>query len=710
MISDVKSKNVGSFKLSGKGEIRISCPDSLSCGARFLSDLLSVLYEIKTEYNNDADIRFINDENLLEEAYRLCVDEDGVDIYASSIRGAVYAVATLVQNIEGKHCDLISFMELDDKPQKSVRGLHLYLPSRENIVAFKRIIDVAAFFKMNTVILEIGGGMQLDKHPEINEAWTKFANMSKNVFPGVDGARSVQRTSFYWKDSIHPELAGASYLAKREVADLVAHIRSRGMEVVPEIQALSHSYYLTIPHREIAEFPDDPFPDSYCPLNEKSYELYFEVAEEIIDVIKPSLVSVGHDEIRILGQCEKCSEHSGEELIAYELNRLHTFYKSHGIRITMWADSVQRFVNYLGSFSGGVGDEHITGWGYHYRLPESYKAIDNIPNDILMIDWFHSMGRGSQDCFAERGFEVIYGNFDGSLFGEWDERSQNSAVLGAEVSSWCVTDEFAFALNGIFHKMAFSASILWSDSYNNSKYTEVNEEFIRISPIVRAIMRGESMPSFTSSRASLVYTSSMEGSSSAIKLRGAHLMDKSAEDVISLFGDTAYGAPINTTDVNLKPDIYAKSLVFLHNATEEMKFIPTFHYLDRNVQALGAYAVVYEDGDFELVNLYYGNGIGVNNLKMSRKRKADGETVEEIDVSMAAAAGKKQIACYFDHTNSYFGSIAYTALPIITEECTAYLYEWRNPHPEKKIKMIKAMNVSRSKDQTVTLFGIAAIH
>ena len=426
-------QNVGAFKLREAGNVRISCPDSLRGGAEFLSDLLSVTYGVKVEYNNCADISFIEADNMPREAYGISVNEDGVKISASSVRGALYAAATLVQNIEGKRFEAIPFMELDDKPQKCVRGLHLYLPSRENIIAFKRIIDVSAFLKMNTVILEIGGGMQLDKHPEINEAWTKFANMAKSGFPGVDGARSVQRASFYWKDSVHPELAGASYLTKREVADLVAHIRSRDMDVVPEIQALSHCYYLTLPHREIAEFPDDPFPDSYCPLNEKSYKLYFEVAEEIINVIKPDLVSIGHDEIRILGQCEKCSKHSGEELIAYELGRLHAFYKSHGIRITMWADSVQRFENYLGTYSGGVGDEHITDWGYHYRLPESYKAIDNIPNDILMIDWFHSMGRGSQDCFAERGFEVIYGNFDGSLFGEWDERSQNSALLGAEV-------------------------------------------------------------------------------------------------------------------------------------------------------------------------------------------------------------------------------------------------------------------------------------
>ena len=115
----------------------------------------------------------------------------------------------------------------------------------------------------------------------------------------------------YWKDSLHTELAGGSYLTKDEVRGIVQYAKARGMNVIPEVQALSHAYYLTVSHPEIAEMSFDIFPDTYCPSNEKSYELYFEVADEVLEVFEPNTVSIGHDEIRVLGWCDKCKEKSG---------------------------------------------------------------------------------------------------------------------------------------------------------------------------------------------------------------------------------------------------------------------------------------------------------------------------------------------------------------------------------------------------------------
>ena len=40
---------------------------------------------------------------------------------------------------------------------------------------------------------------------------------------------------------------------------------------------------------------------------------------------------------------------------------------------------------------------------------------------------------------------------------------------------------------------------------------------------------------------------------------------------------------------------------------------------------------------------------------------------------------------------------------------SAFAYEWKNPYPEKKITKIKAINVSQDMEQTVVLYGIAAI-
>jgi len=56
-----------------------------------------------------------------------------------------------------------------------------------------------------------------------------------------------------------------------------------GLEIVPEVQSLTHSYYIASAHRELAEDPDMTWPDSYCPSNPDSYKLLFEILDEYID-------------------------------------------------------------------------------------------------------------------------------------------------------------------------------------------------------------------------------------------------------------------------------------------------------------------------------------------------------------------------------------------------------------------------------------------
>ena len=61
---------------------------------------------------------------------------------------------------------------------------------------------------------------------------------------------------------------------------------------------MSHAYALINSHPELAAFPDDIWPDVYDPTNPKIYDLVFEVFDECIDVIKPNMIHIGHDEWR----------------------------------------------------------------------------------------------------------------------------------------------------------------------------------------------------------------------------------------------------------------------------------------------------------------------------------------------------------------------------------------------------------------------------
>ena len=698
-----------------KGGLRISLEsaDFESAGellTSFVKSILALPAEIAGE---NAQITLKKAE-LAPEEYCVEITEDGVAVSASDKRGAIYGFATLL-SIAKREGDTVSFpiTTISDKPYAEIRGAHFYMPARNKIDEFKRIIDCMAFMKMNTVILEVGGGMEYEHHPEINRGWEKFCQIMDNM-PGVDGTRSFQGADMYWKDSLHTELCDGSYLTKAEVRDIVEYCWARGMDVIPEAQALSHAYYLTTAHPEIAELEDDLFPDTYCPNNEESYKLYFEIAEEVLEVFEPKTVSIGHDEIRVMGWCEKCKDISAHELIGRDICRLHDFYASHGVRIAMWAESAQTFISSKGSRVGVNDYERVDAFGRYYKLPATYKSIEMLPNDILMLDWHHSTGPKTEECFDERGFEVIYGNFHGSQFGEFDVRSKRACMRGAEVSTWCPPTEAILASDGILFEFMFSSQILWTKDYNNQKYDFLVDSCRAMVPYLRAINRGE--PSRFASAKSLtpIYVGGGDKICGEIDLSTANIPDENLRTLLSPVG-TLNGVSTDFGIMVIKEEFKADSLLFIHNCKKEVEFTPSYYFRDPKQRGILSYAIRYEDGDFECVNVFYGTEVGANCMDYTRSRSGE-EKGLEIDMEIQEG-DNPTLPCYYSKNHPWTGSLTYNTTPIINNGTAVFAYEWKNPHPDKKIVKIRPytfrkdytlLGGSADRSQAVVLFGIFA--
>ena len=704
-----KARNDTAFKAGKLLKICLTSPEFKGVDAFFTSVVKSILGADAKTVTENADI-VVEKAELSPEAYSLEVGEDKITVKASDKRGAIYALSTLISlaDLDGG----VSFKaaSITDKPYAEIRGAHFYMPARDKIDEFKRIIDCMAFMKMNTVILEVGGGMEYERHPEINRGWEKFCKITDNM-PGIDGTRSFQGADMYWKDSLHTELCGGSYLTKKEVRDIVEYCRERGMEVIPEVQALSHAYYLTMFHPEIAELEDDLFPDTYCPNNEESYKLYFEIAEEVLEVFEPKTVSIGHDEIRVMGWCDKCKDISAHELVGRDVCRLHDFYASHGVRIAMWAESAQTFISSKGSRIGADDYERVDAFGRYYKLPATYKSIDMLPNDILMLDWYHSTGPKSEECFDERGFEVIYGNFYGSLFGEFDIRSKRGCIRGAEVSTWCPPTEEILASDGILFEFMFSSQILWDANYDNSKYEQVIDSVRALAPYLRAINRGE--PSrFASAKAlSPVYLASGDKLCGEIDLEKANIPDEKLNSLLSPFGKVS-GYSTDEGIMVIKKEFKADSLLFLHNCKKEAAFTPSYYFRDPRQRGLLSYAIRYEDGDVECVNVYYGTEVGADCMDYSRKRSGEEQGLE-IDMEIKEGSNPT-LPCYYSQVHPWTPSLTYNTTPIINDGTAVFAYEWKNPHPDKKIVKIRPYTFRKDygafkgadRSQAVVLFGI----
>ncbi len=602
--------------------------------------------------------------------------------------------------------------------KKLFRGIHLYMPAQDRMEECKRLFDVLHFLGYNTVILEVGGTMRLDRHPEVNRAWSAFCNTIVRDFPG--GPQNFQWSDRYWKDSTHYENARGQIVSKEAVRDLVRYAKSVGINVIPEIQALSHCYYLTLAHREIAEDQSDLFPDTYCPLNEESYKLYFDVAEEILEVVQPEIVSIGHDEIRVLGECPKCREKTGHELLAYEVNRLHDFYAQKGIRIMMWCETLLQPLPEYGITRGGEDTDRTDAYGRHYHLPAMYGALDEIPKDVIMLDWYHSQSHNTEQCFLDRGFDVVFGNFSGIVFGNWDKRSQR--VLGAEISTWCTPDEFTLGRNGILFDLIFSSLLFSGDVYDES-YAQVLEKAMRLAEPVRRIMRGEKER--TDQKPLKILYAPKRADGYFVAAENARCYGENARRLLAECGDMA-GVPIDTNHILLNTQFHAQSLLFCEafKRPEEhymsYSFINTPYwdqspmsdssYLCTNMPRWSAatHEILYEDGTWELANAVYGITAADVHMDYERKIRYMDEHTNEIDDEIQATAERKT-APHFNLSDNWLPSALYFADTIISGDNTAYVYEWKNPHPEKKIVRIKCLSTTHDTQQSAILFALGFV-
>lgn len=642
-----------------------------------------------------------------KEGYAIEAKADGVTVRAKSLGGFCYAGVTLAQLARD---GALPAMRLYDEPLCPLRGVHMYLPPSDAMDEFFRVLELLAHLKYNTVFLEIGGGVEYESHPEINRTWKRFCREARDYYGGPQG---LQASEAHWKDSTHVELAGGHCLTKKELADICAHIRFLGMEVIPEIQALSHAYYLTLSHPEIAEQGFEPYPDTWCPMNEESYRLYEDVARELHELIGFDKVSIGHDEIRILGKCPRCKGKSGADLVAHDLNRLHDIYEKMGVKMFMWGESLQNYINAYGNRAGSkiLRDGRF---GRTWEMPATHEAIDRIPTDITMLDWQWGQSIYSTSEFSERGISFLYGNFHGQSITHWQQLVKNKGFLGAEVSTWCVTDFNELARNGWFYDFVFSSAVLWEQDYDDHKRAAYALRTNDKMPALRAFLKKE--------KSAAAYLSDaffpVEGEKVTFTaLKGS---ERSAA-FCARFAEGLCAAPATETAVSV--DARGGETITLLHAADFGEGNPpareqTWYFHDKTHLLLGYYSVFYEDGFVYSYPLEYGYHIGDGKCDFAPlAQKYPVKSVE--DESGTAKKGELiQPAAFCGFKDAWFGGTVATcdAYPVMTEGGvrTVYATTFKNRHPEARIKEVKffyPLNIENKElahHGEVILYGILA--
>lgn len=414
--------------------------------------------------NVKCKIKDISGKEYIENSQAYCIEiGENTNIYAETQSGIIYALTTLKHLIRDDNL-VESF--IFDKPDVEKRGLHFFIPGRKFINDFKKMVDdILVGYKYNAIILEVGGAMEYKRHPKINEEWEKYCNiLLKNS--GI--ADKIQHYTYPWsKNAIHPENGGGSYLTQEEIKDLVKYCSERGIEVIPEIPSLSHSDYIVRAYPELNERVEDADPDTYCPSNPKTYEIVYDIIDEIADVFgNPKYISIGHDEVVTIGVCKKCKNKNPEDIFIDDIKILNNYIRKKGAKTLMFGDKFcpltkedgTPYIDDKGKLCGGLQGYEKGDLRY---VPELYKSYKNLPRDITVMNWYWLFDFDS--IFSDRDVWLL--NFRGYNYNERKIQSKKN-IKGIFASNWGRGDFVNMLRNGIIQALIFNSYICWNENYD----------------------------------------------------------------------------------------------------------------------------------------------------------------------------------------------------------------------------------------------------
>lgn len=368
--------------------------------SRWLSEQWNVKCRI-TEVSSGRNIlltRLGAPEKVGNQGYLLETSADRLTVRANGAAGLFYGVQTLLQVIkEGRSGLYVQGMEITDWPDISWRAVHYdtkHFQEKKEYV--KEFIRTLASYKINMLIWE----------------WEdKFAYKS------------------------HPEIGAPGAFTMEEMQELTRYAHDYHIQIVPLVQGLGHASYI-LKHQQnkhLREIASNNW--GFCPLNEGTYELMFDLLKEAIEATPGSeYIHIGCDETYVLGKGVDCGcKAKMEEIGKYALRQIY---------INRVADQMKKWGRKPISWAGGYEPKEkvkpteglITWGGYDSirdkeALRKGYPLYIYDPNpgiEHLFLPYFYRETEYNQyGSHLERSYRwltkcVLTGNFEGMISTSWN--------------------------------------------------------------------------------------------------------------------------------------------------------------------------------------------------------------------------------------------------------------------------------------------------
>ena len=530
-----------------------------------ISDIF--LFPINNKILNIVSEYFDTEEKPCQDSFIIEIKNGIINIFTDTQNGLKYAVCKIASYYENG----IGEGYIYNIPLIPFRAVKLYIPARENIEFFKEFVKMCMYYGFNTIVMEVGGAMEYERHPEINEGWLEYCEIFKEYNKkSVDCAKST----LWNKNSIHWENGGGSFLSKKEVKELIDYCNSYGLEVIPEVPSLSHCDYLLTRHPELAENKKDVIPDTYCPSNPDTYKLLFDVLDEVNEVFNPKTVHIAHDEWYSACLCDKCKDRDAGELFAEDINKIYSYLDKKGIETMIWGDMLFICEEPNGNLRGArlhtrkfetekkvniKGKEYPvykelwckaavdSDGGYLYEGPHTEKALELVPRNLKIMNWYHDKQPETDDVYQKNGMRMVYGNFHPRLFENWFSEISDGAE-GFSVSNWSMADKRHMQRNAVLFNIAYGSMMIWNREFDENKREE------------NTLLAANDLFKYN-------YKNKLEN---------------------------GYAQIIHGSNIKIPHEQFVDG-----------------YCMDEKADCMGHYKIVYEDGEEELYPIYYGLNIGI---------------------------------------------------------------------------------------------------
>ena len=449
------------------GEVSFS---AASGNRETISRILSQWLKIPVTDTGRRSIRFITDNSIPQQGYRLDISSSGVEIAYGDDEGLYYGVVTLSMLSEQTGGQLPG-MIIADWPDMPVRGAMLDI-SRDKVPSLETlygIVDFLSMMKYNHLQLYVEGFSIA--YPSFRELWE----------------------------------ATETPVTGEEIRQLDRYCADRFIDLVPNQNSLGHmnAWLATEKFADLAECPDGyklmgliEYKSTLDVSNPRSMELVKQMTDDILPYFSSGYFNANLDEPFELGKC-KNRELAGEtgvgQLYMDFVTELNNYISSKGRKMMMWGDIVTKHPEIIPKIPEDVV---LLEWGYEHMHPydSNCRQYDEAGLNYMVCpgtsSWTTITGRteNMKGNIANAVGNGIKYNAKGMLLTDWGDMghwqywpvSYAPFVYGAALS-WNYESRDDLPLATFLNRMVFrdSAGIMGDLVLDMGRYNQF-EEFMMV--------------------------------------------------------------------------------------------------------------------------------------------------------------------------------------------------------------------------------------